>query len=913
MPTTKQVLRLQSDQTLDDPQVATRVRLKDLAATRAIQLVWVEPAASDWDVTLKDPTANDAIVYENLAQPLNNKTFTAPTISDFTNAQHDHTNAAGGGDLTEYARLPGRAGGQVLIGGSAPNEDLSLQSTSDATRGDIIAIDNITMGTGKEVVNLPAIPSGATAAASKAYVDASIAGGKTWKELLLTASQLDNTNDAIANAGALYLVNTAQIGDTFSITDGGVTEVWTFGPFSLPNIPAVGVSAADSMTDLALRINTDSTTWSALMALGTLNGINTATGNVIIIYRKVPTATTTDRIFGVFATPADAQFVDYGTEDDYSISASTQLPAADPTTQSFGIGRITVALLPNEAHIVRVEDAAYSWNQDNQTWTIITGGTTPFATSGVGGAIVGKVTADSAKGLVITGGPANAILETKVDGVTITHNGSGELEASGAAALPTGLVSEGILFTRDIIAVTPPTPAFISTDIPVLDYIDGSTTGQLFDFVVPADYDSGDIEILASYQMTTAAAGNVELETAAKIVPTTGAVDTATFPLAASTLTVPVTTDLARSTIKTLINPAGANFARGDTLQVYVKRLGGDANDTRTGSWRVVVFQIRYTGQINTRLMESVVEVFGPVSGTPSPPAILFATDVPVINFSSTINQAAAAQFVVPDNWDGTSDALFRFQYALQSAAAGEVRLNTLIRIVDVASGSVVIVSAQDYDQVVSADTDPHRTPVIRSVPGTLMSPGSVIQIVPPRDVSHTPLASSGFQVISATLAFGVAPTSGISSRTEYYLDDPVFGNQSGTVFAGPEFPVFGSDFELFYKMSSTAAAGIVHIAFPGRLSATQTDVEIVNFFVKGVNTGTVNYGVKVYAEGSGAAPVFTQVASTPPAASTQLTITGAMLSAQPTGTKRFFVVVESTLMENGESVSVGKPFVKVS
>ena len=73
MPTTKQVLRLQSDQILDDPQVATRVRLKGLAATRAIQLVWVEPAASDWDVTLKDPTANDAIVYENLAQPLNNR------------------------------------------------------------------------------------------------------------------------------------------------------------------------------------------------------------------------------------------------------------------------------------------------------------------------------------------------------------------------------------------------------------------------------------------------------------------------------------------------------------------------------------------------------------------------------------------------------------------------------------------------------------------------------------------------------------------------------------------------------------------------------------------------------------------------------------------------------------------------
>src|SRR5690606_14743706 len=37
------------------------------------------------------------------AQTLTNKTLTTPTIGDFSNAGHDHTNAAGGGQLTDAA------------------------------------------------------------------------------------------------------------------------------------------------------------------------------------------------------------------------------------------------------------------------------------------------------------------------------------------------------------------------------------------------------------------------------------------------------------------------------------------------------------------------------------------------------------------------------------------------------------------------------------------------------------------------------------------------------------------------------------------------------------------------------------------------------------------------------------------
>ena len=152
-------------------------------------------------------------------QTLTNKTLTTPTIGDYTNAQHAHTNAASGGtishnsltnlttgdphtqyllesaydantilkadadntpialtvgastivgrastgniaaltaaqvativqgsidhgsiagltddDHTGYARLAGRSGGQTLIGGTAANDDLTLEGTSNATR-----------------------------------------------------------------------------------------------------------------------------------------------------------------------------------------------------------------------------------------------------------------------------------------------------------------------------------------------------------------------------------------------------------------------------------------------------------------------------------------------------------------------------------------------------------------------------------------------------------------------------------------------------------------------------------------------------------------------------------------------------------------------------------------------------------
>lgn len=66
-------------------------------------------------------------------------THIADTTIHFTEGSIDHGSISGLGDddHTIYALLAGRASGQTLIGGTAAGEDLTLQSTSNATRGSI--------------------------------------------------------------------------------------------------------------------------------------------------------------------------------------------------------------------------------------------------------------------------------------------------------------------------------------------------------------------------------------------------------------------------------------------------------------------------------------------------------------------------------------------------------------------------------------------------------------------------------------------------------------------------------------------------------------------------------------------------------------------------------------------------------
>ena len=72
-------------------------------------------------------------------------------------------------DHTQYAALAGRAGGQTLVGGTASGDDLTLQSSSDGTKGSILlgtsAYDEVNnrlgIGTATPTVQLDVVGDGA--------------------------------------------------------------------------------------------------------------------------------------------------------------------------------------------------------------------------------------------------------------------------------------------------------------------------------------------------------------------------------------------------------------------------------------------------------------------------------------------------------------------------------------------------------------------------------------------------------------------------------------------------------------------------------------------------------------------------------------------------------------------------------
>ncbi len=89
------------------------------------------------------------------AEALTNKTLTTPTIGDLTNAGHDHTNAAGGGQLTDAAlsaAVTAAKGGTGQAGGYAVGDTLYASGAA--------AISKLGIGAANQVVKVNA---GATA------------------------------------------------------------------------------------------------------------------------------------------------------------------------------------------------------------------------------------------------------------------------------------------------------------------------------------------------------------------------------------------------------------------------------------------------------------------------------------------------------------------------------------------------------------------------------------------------------------------------------------------------------------------------------------------------------------------------------------------------------------------------------
>ena len=81
---------------------------------------------------------------------LNYDTFFDVVSGIIENTDHGNLDGLTDDDHTQYPLLAGRAGGQTLLGGTASGDDLTLNSTSNATKGDVLiqtAGGNVGIGT----------------------------------------------------------------------------------------------------------------------------------------------------------------------------------------------------------------------------------------------------------------------------------------------------------------------------------------------------------------------------------------------------------------------------------------------------------------------------------------------------------------------------------------------------------------------------------------------------------------------------------------------------------------------------------------------------------------------------------------------------------------------------------------------
>lgn len=175
--------------------------------------------------------------------------FTGTNWTDLTDGgattlhKHDHGGQDGLGDddHTQYTLLAGRAGGQTILGGTAAGDDLTLNSTSNATKGDIFiasAGGNVTLGggaTASELKFLEPSGSGANYTALKAQAQ---------------AADITYTLPAAVGAAGTFLKDVAGNGTLSWATAGGVT----FG--TTTQIPHMNAGGTDFIYDASFVYDT---------------------------------------------------------------------------------------------------------------------------------------------------------------------------------------------------------------------------------------------------------------------------------------------------------------------------------------------------------------------------------------------------------------------------------------------------------------------------------------------------------------------------------------------------------------------------------------------------------------------------------------------------------------------------------
>lgn len=492
----------------------------------------------------------------------------------------------------------------------------------------------------------------------------------------------------------------------------------------------------------------------------------------------------------------------------------------------------------------------------------------------------------------------------------IDENEAGTL-AGGFAVGPTSWSPEIVVDVSG-----PPTAGTLpASQIVTLDHADGVTSGVKFEFTVPENYDSGPLNLQIVYAMSTAVGSPLNvigLSVGAEIADVSaGTIDTATYAPSPISLTTPNASTAVTRSVSVLTIVEG-DFDSGDRIVFVVERLGASGSDTHTGVWKVLDYVVVYDGQIAANSAVHQVEVFKDAAGTPAVPGT--KNSFTTLDFQEGFTHSQKFQFTIPDNWDGASDFSVRFTYAMSGAGGGVVRLDISGQAASVITGSVATLAPAVHLVTTSLDTNVHRTTVAYSISGIGRAPGDMIVVTitrPSGDALDTHV--SNWQLIGASVFTGQGGNTPVGTEIDqHYLAVRDFRIVSVSgVSADTESADWAGDFEIWHKIESSVAAGRANVEWQGRLRGSQTKVASIDIPVKGQNGGpTPEYQIKVYAEGTVGAVYTGPLVAETTGVRTLVSLTDGDLSAQPTGARRFSIVVEATL-DAGEILRVGAPFVR--
>lgn len=222
---------------------------------------------------------------------------------------HSHANIGNlsSDDHAQYALLAGRSGGQTLKGGTGASESLTLESTAHATKGTVICIGNLDMGSTYKVVNL-LTPTLDYDAATKKYVDDAVSGENLWDRTGTvlsphTAGDTLGVGDGTVAAPSYSFANDPNSGvyssaaDTVGVSAGGTLRLsvsTTVVTSTLPFVAPVGAVGSPSFTftgDTTTGLYRAGAGNLALTTAGTQRAVISATALVTTVPVRVPDGT----------------------------------------------------------------------------------------------------------------------------------------------------------------------------------------------------------------------------------------------------------------------------------------------------------------------------------------------------------------------------------------------------------------------------------------------------------------------------------------------------------------------------------------------------------------------------------------------------------------------------------------------